>query len=489
VTLALALAAEDASSRGQQMSDTDIFALQTGATFQQRYRVVRCIKAGGMGAVYEVVDDRTDSPRALKVMLPSMLSDPDLRARFAQEAKITGNVQSDHIVRVSDAGIDAATQMPFLVMDLLKGHELGSLMESRGALPFPDVVTYLHQAALALDKTHAAGIVHRDLKPENLYLTLRDDGSPCVKILDFGIAKVVAQSTARMTRAMGTPMFMAPEQIRGSGAIGPRADLFALGHIAYALLSGEPYWKEETDAAESVYPLLGAIVTGLPQAPRSRALRRRAVVLPPAFDAWMEKATAVAVEQRFERATEMIVALADALGVASPSAATSSPNVGAGWSGPPSAIGAAPIGSGPIGAAPTGVPVVSTGIGARPRSGLPVALVVVAVGALAAGGLLFARSRWTSAPPPPTAATESEPVVRGATATATPVAPATSEPSAAQAATASADPSAAPTVRPTAPVLAQPPALAKPPAAANASPRATPPAKPPSAPTKMSSPL
>jgi len=287
-----------------------VATLQPGTVFQGRYRIVRCLKAGGMGAVYEVVDTRTESPRALKVMLPSIVEDPDLRARFALEARVTGNIISDHIVRVLDAGIDDASGTPFLVMDLLQGEELGGLAKLRGALPFDEVILYLRHTALALDKTHAAGIVHRDLKPENLFVTYRDDGSPCVKILDFGIAKVVAQSTARATRAVGTPLYMSPEQIRGDGGVSARADVYALGHIAYTLLVGEPYWSQEMKAAESVYPLLTAIMTGLPEQPSTRALRRRGVTLPQSFDGWFATCVALHPEHRYDRATSVITALA-----------------------------------------------------------------------------------------------------------------------------------------------------------------------------------
>src|SRR6185369_2187750 len=109
-----------------------------------------------------------------------------------------------------------------------------------------------------LDKTHAAGIVHRDLKPGNLFVTSRDDGSPCVKIVDFGVAKVVAQNQAQKTKALGTPLYMAPEQIRGDAAISGRADLYSLGHVAYTLLTGEAYWKE--DSKGDLGPLLMKIM-------------------------------------------------------------------------------------------------------------------------------------------------------------------------------------------------------------------------------------
>ncbi|KYF77866.1 hypothetical protein BE11_17300 [Sorangium cellulosum] len=292
--------------------------LHPGAIFCGRYEVVRCIKAGAMGAVYEVLDTVTHSRRALKVMLPGIVDDPDLRGRFAQEAKITGGVESDHLVRVSDAGIDVASRMPFLVMDLLRGEELGSMLKRRGPLPPAEAVTYLFQVALALEKTHAAGIVHRDLKPENLFVTSRDDGTPCVKILDFGIAKVAAQSSqAKGTVPIGTPLYMSPEQIRGDGDIGPRADLYAFGHIAHAILSGEAYWTAEMKAAPSIFPALSKILDG-PLDPPSVRAAWRGVILPPAFDAWFLRATALRPEHRFEGARAAVGSLAEALGLSSP---------------------------------------------------------------------------------------------------------------------------------------------------------------------------
>lgn len=313
---------------GADMSEPSNALPQSGALFHGRYRVVRRIKAGAMGAVYEVVDETTNSTRAMKVMLPEVVEDPDLRARFALEAKITGGIESDHIVRVSDAGIDAAAGTPFLVMDLLRGEELGAMVKRRGPLPPAEVVTYLFQVALALEKTHAAGIVHRDLKPENLFVTTRDDGTPCVKILDFGIAKMVAQRTqAQATRAIGTPLYMSPEQLRGDGAIGPRADLYAVGHIAYALLVGEPYWMEEGSGAEAIFALLTKVIRGAEEAPSARAARRRGVTLPPAFDAWFQRATAVEPELRFEQVRVAVAALGDALDV--PTARAPTPS----WSG------------------------------------------------------------------------------------------------------------------------------------------------------------
>ncbi|MGK3985421.1 protein kinase [Sorangium sp. So ce136] len=296
--------------------------LQPNTRFRNRYQVLRVIKAGGMGAVYEVNDDVTATRRALKVMLPNLLDSEELRARFALEARITGIIESDHIVRTSDAGVDEETGTPFIVMELLRGEELGSLVKKRGPLPAEDVALYLFQAALALDKTHAANIVHRDLKPDNLFVTVRDDGSPCVKILDFGIAKVIEQHHAStLTRQMlGTPVYMAPEQIRAERNNGPRVDIYALGHVAYAILAGESYWAQEAEVIPSPYLLASELLRGATEPPSTRAARRRSSALPAEFDGWFFKATAVRPEDRFERASVAVSALAAALNVALPRA-------------------------------------------------------------------------------------------------------------------------------------------------------------------------
>jgi serine/threonine protein kinase len=290
-------------------------ALQADMLFHERYRVIRCIKTGGMGSVYEIVDEITTRRRALKVMIPNAIHEPELRARFAQEAKVTGNIESDHIVHVSDAGIDAVLGMPFLVMDLLRGEDLRDVSARRGPLPPDDVVLYMSQVARALEKTHAKGIVHRDLKPENLFVTTRDDGTPCVKILDFGVAKIVAEdSSAQRTAMVGTPLYMAPEQIRGDGGIGPSADIYALGHIAYALLVGSAYWLTEARSAPNIFALLRKIMAGLPEAASAQAARS-GVVLSAAFDSWFARATSVSTAERFATATITVAQLADALRV------------------------------------------------------------------------------------------------------------------------------------------------------------------------------
>ena len=124
--------------------------LRTGYVVEGRYRVLRCIETGGMGAVYEVLDERIRHRRALKVMHPLLLEDPTLRARFALEARITGDVESDHLVNVLDAGVEEGENLPFIVMERLRGESLGSLLRGHGPLDPDDAVLFLWQAALGI---------------------------------------------------------------------------------------------------------------------------------------------------------------------------------------------------------------------------------------------------------------------------------------------------------------------------------------------------
>ncbi|WP_437759448.1 protein kinase domain-containing protein [Sorangium sp. So ce1389] len=290
-------------------------ALQEGTVFAGRYEVVRCIATGGMGAVYEVTHIETQRRRALKVMLPHLLRSPELRERFKREARIAAQVDSEFIVDVFDAGIDEATEMPFLVMELLRGEELGRRLARLGRLPAHEVVACLHQTALALDKTHRAAIVHRDLKPENLFLVHREQGISQIKVLDFGVAKFMAENAtqANATLSVGTPYYMAPEQFR-AGPVSPAADLYALGMIAYTLLVGEPYWVSEGRQITSVISFAMIAVDG-PKEPATARAARVGVELPPPFDAWFFRATASDPAARFQTATAAIEGLAEALGI------------------------------------------------------------------------------------------------------------------------------------------------------------------------------
>ena len=288
-------------------------SLAEGTLFAGRYRIVRRMAAGGMGAVYEAVHVETDRRRALKVMHAHLFQSEEMRERFKREARIAAHVESEFIVDVSDAGVDEATQMPFLVMELLRGEELSRRLKRLKRFPPGEVVTYLQQTALALDRTHASSIVHRDLKPDNLFLTQREDGSPRIKILDFGIAKLVREGTSGSTQSMGTPLYMAPEQYRAGSKLTAAADIYALGMMAYTLLVGEAYWKRDLRGAGDVIAFALLAIQG-PQEPASQRAASSGVTLPAAFDAWFARAAAVDPARRFARASEAVQALAEALG-------------------------------------------------------------------------------------------------------------------------------------------------------------------------------
>lgn len=379
--------------------------LASQSTFAGRYRVLRRLAAGGMGAVFEVVHIETQRRRALKVMLPELLSDNRLRERFQMEARITANVESDYIVDVFDAGVDDTTGVPFLVMELLNGEDLGKVLERAGPLSSEQTITYLRQVASALDKTHAAGIVHRDLKPENLFLTHREDGTPRVKILDFGISRVLseANSAASATRAVGTPLYMAPEQVHAQ-RLSPGTDLYALGLIAYTLLVGVAYWQSDADRFDNPITLVVHTSKGVIESASERAaLVGRA--LPAGFDAWFRKATHLVPTQRFRSASEQTSSLAAVLGV-DEAPLTSSPSRSAAAA--PRAFETAATAAAPrafdVAAANAETLIAKTGPGteldsrgALPETTHPRVLRRVGVGAAMLGALALGAALWSRA--------------------------------------------------------------------------------------------
>lgn len=286
-----------------------------GTIIGQRYRIERKLGAGGMGEVYLVQHVHTDERFALKVLHTTIISDTNALERFRREARTPARIDSEYVVRVTDA--DAAPELagaPFIVMEYLRGEDLDHHIEQHGAMDPRDVVTYLRQVARALDKAHAIGIVHRDLKPENLFITRREDGSPHLKVLDFGIAKFTSHATSDLVRKtatspgeiFGTPLYMAPEQAKGeSNAICAQTDLWALGLIAHRMLTGKDFWDAETLTA-----LIAQIVYEPMQKPSAKGCD-----LGPAYDAWFLRACNRDPSARWASAGEAVAALGQALGM------------------------------------------------------------------------------------------------------------------------------------------------------------------------------
>jgi len=221
-------------------------AVATGARRGQvvagKYRVERLLGRGGMGEVYEARHVVVGRRFAIKFLHPGVASGNDANARFLREAQAAGALDNEHIAAVVD--FDRADDgAPFLVMEYLHGESLATTLRREGVLPVPRALGILLQACDGLAAAHEAGIVHRDLKPDNLFLVARPDASELLKIVDFGVAKLVSgEPSARDTQSgavLGTPLYMAPEQARGEKTVDFRVDIHALGVIAYELLSGE----------------------------------------------------------------------------------------------------------------------------------------------------------------------------------------------------------------------------------------------------------
>jgi serine/threonine-protein kinase len=313
-----------------------------GTLVASRYRIVRELGRGGMGAVYVAEHVNTGDHVALKVLLGTGAVDPETLERFKREARAPAKIKSDHVVKVLDA--DTAPELgysPFLVMELLQGTDLQKLVRQRGRLGPDEVASYLEQAARALDKSHALGIVHRDLKPENIFLNQREDGTTTVKVLDFGISKILPQASAsvlpmtQLGSVMGTPLFMSPEQARGAvQLIGPQTDIWAIGLIAVHLLTGEHYWGTPRTLTE----LMTSIIQCQLYPPSQRW-----PFLPPLFDQWFYRSCAKEPTQRFATTGEQAAQLATALGIHAPGMPGSA-RIGATITDPMGATAAVPSG-------------------------------------------------------------------------------------------------------------------------------------------------
>ncbi len=210
-----------------------------GATVDGRYRVLAKIGAGGMGAVYKVEHLAMGKLAAMKVLHPSLTQDREVAQRFRREAEAVSKLSSPNTVQVFDFGESSGSL--YLVMELVKGEDLGAILRRDGPMPFARLAPMLIQVCEALSEAHEAGIVHRDLKPENLLVSRARDGRDVVKVLDFGLAKLrdseeLNQVTARGS-LIGTPFYMSPEQIRAD-ELDARTDIYSLGALMYRVLTG-----------------------------------------------------------------------------------------------------------------------------------------------------------------------------------------------------------------------------------------------------------
>lgn len=235
-----------------------------GSVLADRYRVEGAIGAGGMGVVLRATDLSTGGAVALKVLSADSVASSESVARFELEVRAMSKVASEHVVTVLDAG-RTEEGLPFLAMELLEGEDVAAMLDRCGRLPREEAVGLILQACAGVAAAHAAGVVHRDLKPANLFLAQRVGAAPLLKILDFGLTKILS-SGVRLTltaTTIGTPMYMAPEQIASSKSVDARCDQHALGMILYELLTGRPPYDFDNPGK-----LVVAIVTHPVPSPR-----------------------------------------------------------------------------------------------------------------------------------------------------------------------------------------------------------------------------
>lgn len=227
--------------------------IEVGQVLAGKYRVERLLGAGGMGFVLLASHLELHQRVALKLLHRELGDLPAALARFMQEGRTAARLRSEHVGKVLDVG-RLPTGEAYLVMEYLEGHDLANEIAERGAVAIPTAVDYVLQACEAVAEAHALGIIHRDLKPANLFLAKTAYGEHCVKVLDFGISKIradanLAVSSPALTGShtiMGSPSYMAPEQMRASRDVNGRTDIWALGTILYELIAGHAAFAGDT---------------------------------------------------------------------------------------------------------------------------------------------------------------------------------------------------------------------------------------------------
>jgi eukaryotic-like serine/threonine-protein kinase len=274
-----------------------------GLVVADRYRLVAPLDEGGMGTVWRAEHQSLRSPLAVKLLNPSIANNPEMLERFLREAQSAAALRSTHVVQVFDYGVHDG--MPFIAMELLHGQSLGSRLSQLGWLHPRELAWIFTHISRAIAKAHETGITHRDLKPDNIFL-VRDGEVELAKVLDFGIAKVadtasvLSQSSGNTQTGtvLGTPYYMSPEQARGNRMVDHRADIWAMGIIAFECITGRlPFLSTA----------LGDLVIKICTQPTPLASTLAAV--PTGFDQWFARACHKDPDHRFQSVKELNDAL------------------------------------------------------------------------------------------------------------------------------------------------------------------------------------
>ncbi len=273
----------------------------SSGSLHDKIEILRVIGRGGMGTVAEGRHRVTGRRVAVKTLNAALCGEPNHCQRLLQEALACGRVRHQHVVDVYDAGLQDGE--PYVVMEYLEGLSLAARLAQHPRMPVPEAVDILRQAAAGVGAAHAAGVIHRDLKPDNLFLATDGDGYQ-VKVLDFGISKLAdGKGGTRAGDLLGTPCYMAPEQIHEAHAVDGRVDVYALGAVLYEMLSGSPPFQADT------YP---AVLQKVLHEPFPSVTEARSDVPEPVL-ALLTRATARPREERFATMSEFSAAIVECL--------------------------------------------------------------------------------------------------------------------------------------------------------------------------------
>jgi serine/threonine-protein kinase len=373
------------------MSAAPPLPVPVGSLVAGKYRIERVVGHGGMGVVVAAMHERLRQRVAIKMLLPEAKTSPNAVSRFLREARAAAAIKGEHVARVLDVGeLDGGS--PYIVMEYLEGRDLAAILASLAEprrLPSEEAVGYVLQACEAIAEAHAAGIVHRDLKPSNLFLSRRPDGTPMVKVLDFGISKALlspaGEGTLTTTSSfVGSPIYAPPEQLVAAHEVDARADIWALGTILYEAMAGRPPY-----VGDSVMHVASRIFN---EAPTPLGELR------PELPAELVAAVMRCLEKKPEARFQDVRGLAEALAPFAPAASISAERVARiVLAGGTPVSGPSPLRGSQSGATAS---VVAT---APSSSGRAWIVAVVAVAGVAVGFLLFS-GRSQSAPSPTAAA-------------------------------------------------------------------------------------
>jgi len=273
---------------------------EVGQLVAEKYKIEGQLGQGGMAVVFAAHHMLLDRPVAMKVLSPELPRTPQLVERFLTEARAAARVDSIHVARVIDVGT-LEDGLPYIVMERLEGCDLEELLAAYKQLPIGDAVDHVLQALQGLAHAHVLGVIHRDLKPANLFLAQQSDGTMLIKILDFGIAKLVdeARFIAR-GQTVGSPMYMSPEQVRDAELVDPRTDIWSIGVVLYELLTGRTPFE-----ADGVGKTFAAVLGGPPAS--ARTLRPE---IPAELDAALMRCLSQDPAERFADVAQLAAAIA-----------------------------------------------------------------------------------------------------------------------------------------------------------------------------------